>query len=930
MVVTHETSTKYSLHSRLSIDGELCTIAYIGDVNGTRGQWLGVEWDDPTRGKHSGEHQGEKYFQSAAGKSNLPTAGSFVRPGRAVDQPLGFLEAIREKYASETPTIQHGPKTPLAAGSSNHLLEIGGKIVEEVGFEIVRRQLATLHELQNVIIDGFRVNGILPHDPNPSEQEKELENIKATCPAIIHLDLSRNLLCSWKEVSDICNQLGRLRTLKLAGNRFKAVDTQLIVSSTVTDLSLDQTLMTWNEISILSYLFPSLNTLSLSSNQLSCTSAPIALTIKELTLKSNQFKSLDSLRDLAKLPALQRLSLRGNKISKIRSLWGSDIVFSSSLTFVDLSRNEINSWETLEALHFVFPGMTHLRISDNPLYNNPPVPTEITGLPERQMTVDETYMLTLARLPILKILNYGKISPQDRFNGELYYISLVRKELLVSSSSGAEQQILARHPRYQQLCEIYGTSDIKSLKQNQKHTGANLRSLAARLVKFEFYLPAMQNSMLIKTSADKSQDSTLTGEPLTTLASVFEIEIPRTFDVYRIKTIVGRHFSLPPLRFKLIWETNEWDPLESGVILGDEWDSEEECKEAPGSPRNVEFALGRADTQFIRRDEELFNSTREVGHWFSSDTLDARPKYWCKHCKTYVRDTPYERNQHDATGKHQGNLKRFLRDVHRNQDRNEREIQVAKDEVQRLKGLVSEPRQQQPPPPRAALGKNASADWLAEERRQQVSQLANMGVSVPDEFRPDMAMAGEWKVVNERMIDEKTGKPSKEGGDAPISSLGVRKRNLHDEEQEEETGNHDELALRKPWRSVMRRYPPANGRESGNNRDDELDALLSMTTGVKNKFQVKIGSKSTAEDEGGDGDADNDIKKVKVEVESEDETTPDANLPDDDMPAKARDLESLANAALQPTCEAQLRSPRDLEDSAKVMFKKRKPKNMKR
>ena len=49
--------------TRLSYSGALCTIHYIGRVSGTKGEWLGVEWDDPENGKHSGEHQGVKYFE---------------------------------------------------------------------------------------------------------------------------------------------------------------------------------------------------------------------------------------------------------------------------------------------------------------------------------------------------------------------------------------------------------------------------------------------------------------------------------------------------------------------------------------------------------------------------------------------------------------------------------------------------------------------------------------------------------------------------------------------------------------------------------------------------------------------------------------------------------------------------------------------------
>lgn len=48
---------------RLSYGGHLCTVRYVGEVKGTNGDWLGVEWDDATRGKHSGEHGGIRYFE---------------------------------------------------------------------------------------------------------------------------------------------------------------------------------------------------------------------------------------------------------------------------------------------------------------------------------------------------------------------------------------------------------------------------------------------------------------------------------------------------------------------------------------------------------------------------------------------------------------------------------------------------------------------------------------------------------------------------------------------------------------------------------------------------------------------------------------------------------------------------------------------------
>lgn len=47
---------------RIKLHGHKGSIKFIGEVDGTSGVWLGIEWDDPKRGKHSGEKDGRKYF----------------------------------------------------------------------------------------------------------------------------------------------------------------------------------------------------------------------------------------------------------------------------------------------------------------------------------------------------------------------------------------------------------------------------------------------------------------------------------------------------------------------------------------------------------------------------------------------------------------------------------------------------------------------------------------------------------------------------------------------------------------------------------------------------------------------------------------------------------------------------------------------------
>lgn len=49
---------------RVEVGGHRGTVKYIGDVAGTKGEWLGVDWDDSARGKHDGSHDGSFYFQT--------------------------------------------------------------------------------------------------------------------------------------------------------------------------------------------------------------------------------------------------------------------------------------------------------------------------------------------------------------------------------------------------------------------------------------------------------------------------------------------------------------------------------------------------------------------------------------------------------------------------------------------------------------------------------------------------------------------------------------------------------------------------------------------------------------------------------------------------------------------------------------------------
>ncbi|KAM3451253.1 hypothetical protein NHJ6243_009635 [Beauveria neobassiana] len=217
---------------RISYDDALCTVRYTGEVAGASGSWLGVEWDDGTRGKHDGI-------------SESPTAASFVRPARPADTPVSFVTALKTKYVE---------KESEASGVRVSQIRISGKVAEDVGFDKVRRQMARLDELKMAILDGVHMAF--------ARQEGE-PLVAQISPKLSHIDISRNLFENLGPVVDICKDLPALKKLAINGNRFQkvledaALDNAATAFSQVTELGIGDNMLSWRHASSAD-LFPRL------------------------------------------------------------------------------------------------------------------------------------------------------------------------------------------------------------------------------------------------------------------------------------------------------------------------------------------------------------------------------------------------------------------------------------------------------------------------------------------------------------------------------------------------------------------------------------------------------------------------------------------------------------------------------------------------
>lgn len=272
-----------------------------------------------------------------------------------------------------------------------------------------------------------------------------------------------------------------------------------------------------------------------------------------------------------------------------------------------------------------------------------------------------------------------------------------------------------------------------------------------------------------------------------------------------------------------------------------------------------------------------------------------------------MKDTPLERRQHESTGKHQGNLKRFLNGIQKTHDRNEREKDKAVAEVERLNRVVgssssSSASTSQPTKGFAAKTNSSTAPSVAAaaDQKRQWSQLAEMGIAVPASARAEVAMAGDWQVSARKSVLR-----SEDAVDDKLN-VGVRKRKFADEVGEEEDLANS-MVPRKTWGSSTKTYP------GNTTHADDLDDLLGAPIGTTTTTAPSILNNQTG--------------TVKIERDTEKSiTTPSNTSPIIDQPSDA----AFRSTTIKREDESgKLPSSLELDTHSTQIpvFKKRKPKN---
>ncbi|XP_035022950.1 tubulin-specific chaperone E [Hippoglossus stenolepis] len=424
---------------RVFCGAERATVRYVGPVPPTEGLWLGVEWEEPSRGKHDGSHDGVQYFTC-----RHATGGSFVRPAK-VSFGVDYLTAVRQAYDNDPDKLL-----------SDTVSAMFKKPIQERSFQ----------SLTAALLGDRQVNG-------PGSDGE----IRKTTPNIKWLDMCRSLLSCWEDVSTITGQLEGLEVLQLSYNTLRLPsDSSSLCRSffSLKVLSLIRCDLTWPQILECAPMWPQLEDLCVEENNITELQRPegVLQNVTKLNLSRNPLMQ-ETLVNLSALPRLKQLSLSQCGLSVIRfddAAPGSQTDKFPELREVNLNDNNISEWCVVDELAKLGSLMKLLCRGNR-----------LTSSDGNRKTADQ---ILIAKLGQLVTLNNCQIHHEERRGAELDYIKMFGGEWLKTGGrSQTSDQFTLRHPRYQSLIDKYGAPEEGELKKPKTF------ALKNQLLKITFLFP---------------------------------------------------------------------------------------------------------------------------------------------------------------------------------------------------------------------------------------------------------------------------------------------------------------------------------------------------------------------------------------------------------------------------------------------------------
>lgn len=470
--------------TRVICDGEYGTIKYFGEVPPSTGLWYGVEWDVDGRGKHSGEHEGVKYFTCSR-----PGSGSFIR-AKKLDFGVDVVTALERKFSelhskeqfSEFDAVYHVGKNESGA------------------FE------EQLKWLERISLRGTNV----------SRGSADGKRLGLVAPNIVALDLSNTLLSDWQEVVKIINELPCLTELNVSGLHLKNSnfdqEKNKLQTLPVKTLVVNSMHLNWQQVLTLSLTFSGLHQLHASFdniNDLKFGDVSSLNCLYKLSLEGNNLSSWDDVVLLHELPCLEILILSENPLGNVSfpgEVNEATDVFSK-LKSLSLMKTMVSNWSCVDQLNRL-QALEMLALKYCPLVSG------VSQYDARQELI--------ARVARCSTLNGSDVTIKERKAAERAYLKKYGQEWLASGGNTGtakmqvDSNILMKHPRYMFLLKVHGVPD-----------GIGTSSASTN---------ALKSSLIVVTiKCVNDQDR----QPITK-------KLPATMTISKLKGLLQRIFKVPP------------------------------------------------------------------------------------------------------------------------------------------------------------------------------------------------------------------------------------------------------------------------------------------------------------------------------------------------------------------------------------------------
>ncbi|GMR50388.1 hypothetical protein PMAYCL1PPCAC_20583, partial [Pristionchus mayeri] len=363
--------------ARVQVGSDKASVRYLGPVEGVKGEWVGLEWDEPSRGKHDGLVKDKRYFTT-----RHPTGGSLVRPN-LISTGEDLETAVAHRYGSDENADD---------------FVVGSKRVEMIGLEKGRQR--NLSALRVIVLDHMAVNGAGKETGEPR------------FPYCKEINLYGNLLRRWRDVVDILMQTPRCEELVLSSNFLEEIPEGTDLArdfeprTSVLRLTLNRCRLDERTIARCLLIFPSIEELYAATNGLASfgLSSPLPSSLTLIDLEDNAIESFECIRALADLPNLTKLSLARCKLKSVR-IDGSQAF--SQLHTLNLKGNEICDWESIGQLRKL-QSLATLYIDFERLHAE-------FGMDPREVII--------AKLPSLRNLERCELSVIERRSAEIRYLN---------------------------------------------------------------------------------------------------------------------------------------------------------------------------------------------------------------------------------------------------------------------------------------------------------------------------------------------------------------------------------------------------------------------------------------------------------------------------------------------------------------------------